>query len=207
LLTINLSTGSGSPIGSGAGRDVNVPASNSSGQVYGWTEDGDDPVLWNTAAGTITVLGASGIETRGQGLAFDNTDILYLVQDYDWNNDGQSVYTINTATGVATAVGALATLPNGIAHHGDFHPDTNLYYGIDAAGGWDGVAPRNLLVIDIGSLTLINTIPTVNNLHTLAFVPDGGLSQSIPALDTTGMAVMILIMAAASFVLLRRQSV
>lgn len=45
LITVNLSTGAGTPVGSGAGQYVNVPTANSSGQLYGWTESGDDPVL------------------------------------------------------------------------------------------------------------------------------------------------------------------
>ncbi len=204
LITINLATGAGTPVGSGAGQYVNVPASNSAGQVYGWTEETDDPVLWNTAAGTITVLGASGIDTRAEGLAFDNTDTLYLVNDYDWNDDGQSVYTINTGTGVATAVGALPSLPYGHAHHGDFHPTTNLYYGIDALLGRDGVVARNLLVINISTLTVVDTIPTVDYLQAVTFGPQVQ-AAGVPALGPAGIAFLALLLATVAVIIIRRR--
>jgi len=203
LIMIDPVTAAATTVGSGAGQLVNVPTTNSAGQVYGWTEDSDDPVLWNTAAGTVTVLGASGIDSRLQGLAFDATDTLYLVQDFDWNGDGQSVYTINTTTGAATAVGALPSLPNGYAHHGKFHPVTNLYYGIDAAGG-RLPPPRNLLVIDIGTLSVVNTIPTVDNLHTLVFMQTQQLSP-IPVLGPWSIAVLILLLASVAVILIRNR--
>ena len=134
-------------------------------------------------------------------LDFDATDTLYLVQDFNWNGDGQSVYTINTATGAATAVGALPSLPYGYAHHGKFHPVSNLYYGIDAAGGRDGPI-KNLLVIDIGTLSVVSTIPTVDNLHTLVFVEDLA-SLSIPVLGPRGIVVLILLLASVAVVLIR----
>ena len=202
LIIIDPMTAAATTVGSGAGQNVNVPTTNSAGQLYGWTEDSDDPVLWNTAAGTITVLGASGIQSRLQGLDFDATDTLYLVQDFDWNGDGQSVYTINTASGAATAVGALPGLPNGYAHHGKFHPVTDLYYGIDAAGGREG-PPRNLLVIDIGTLSVVSTIPTVDYLHTLVFLPGTAEGRAIPVLGTRSLALLILLLASVGVMLIR----
>ena len=206
LIIIDPVTAAATPVGSGSGQDVNVPAVNAAGQLFGWTESSDDPVLWNKAAGTITVVGDSGIATRLEGLDFDNTGTLYLVQDYDWNSDGQSVYTINTTTGAATAVGALTTLPNGYAHHGKFHPVTNLYYGIDAAGGRLG-PPRNLLVINVATLTLVNTIPTVDNLHTLVFLPGTFEANPIPTLGTWGLGLLILVLGAVGFVVIRSRFV
>ena len=206
LITINPSTAAATTIGTGAGQYVNVPASNSAGQLYGWTEETDDPVIWNKAAGTITVLDSGMANTRKTGLAFDASDTLYLINDYNWNQDGQSVYTINTTTGAATAVGALPGLPYNCAHHGDFHPTTNLYYGIDAAGGRDGVTARNLLVINIGTLTVVDTIPTVDNLQTLTFLPDDDTApQSIPTLSEWGMILMALMLAGSALWLIRRR--
>ena len=204
LIIIDPMTAAATTVGSGAGQLVNVPTTNSTGQVYGWTEDTDDPVLWNTATGTVTVLGASGIQSRLQGLDFDATDTLYLVQDFDWNGDGQSVYTINTTTGAATAVGALPSLPNGYAHHGKFHPVTNLYYGIDAAGG-RVAPPRNLLVIDIGTLSVVNTIPTVDYLHTLVFMPTQLQLSPIPVLGPWSIALLILLLASVAVILIRNR--
>ncbi len=157
LITIDPATAAGTPVGTGAGQFVNVPASNSAGQVYGWTEASDDAVLWDTAAGTITVLGESGVGTLRQGLAFNAADELILI------NGNTNVYTIDTTTGAGTMVGTLGV----VAHHGDFEPNSGLYYGIDAGGG----GPKNLVVADLSSFTVVDTIPTVDDLHTLTFVP------------------------------------
>ena len=157
----------------------------------------------NVSEGESESEGAESIGSRLQGLDFDATDTLYLVQDFDWNGDGQSVYTIDTTTGAATAVGALPGLPNGYAHHGKFHPVTNLYYGIDAAGG-RVAPPRNLLVIDIETLSVFNTIPTVDNLHTLVFLPDLQLSP-IPVLGPWSIAVLILLLASVAVILIRNR--
>jgi hypothetical protein len=163
LITINMTTGAGTPIGSGAGQLVNVPAVNSLGQLYGWTEQSDDLVLWNKAAGTITVPGDSGVGTAEQSLAFDNNNVLYLI------NYTSNVYTIDTATGAATLQGSIPNLgANGIAHHGDFHPGTNLLYALDATADYGST--RNLLVVNVATRQVVQTIPTVNSLHTLAFV-------------------------------------
>ncbi len=203
LIIINPATAAATQVGTGAGQLVNVPAVNAAGQLYGWTENGDDPVLWNKAAGTVTVVGSSGIASRLEGLDFDATGTLYLVQDYNWNGDGQSVYTINTTTGAATAVGALTTLPYGYAHHGKFHPVTNLYYGIDAVFGRGGYVNRNLLVINISTLTVVNTIPTVDYLHTLVFLPGTFEASPIPTLGTWGLGLLVLVLGAVGFMVIR----
>lgn len=162
LITINITTGAGTPVGTGAGQMVNVPACNAAGVLYAWTEDHDDLVLWNKAAGTATVVGESGVSTSEQGLAFDTSGVLYLVNDSDGD-----VYTINTTTGAGTSLGTLGVR----AHHGSFHPTTNLYYGLDLTADYG--ATRNLIVANVATQAVVNTIPTLNNLHTLAFV-DGG---------------------------------
>ena len=163
LITINMTTGAGTPVGTGAGQYVNVPAVNSAGQLFSWTEQTDDLAIWNKAAGTITVPGDSGVGTAQQSLAFDNNNVLYLL------NDNSSLYTINTTTGLATLLGTIPNLgANGIGHHGDFNPDNNLLYALDATADY-GTA-RNLLVINAVARQVVQTIPTINNLHTLAFV-------------------------------------
>jgi hypothetical protein len=197
LMTIDLTTGAGTPIGSGAGQLVNNPAANSAGQVYGWTESGDDPVIWNTAAGTITVLGDSGVSSYEHGVAFDNFDTLYLF------NQGVDVYTINTGDGSATLIGNVPVGGPGDAHHGDFHPVTNLYYGVDSLPE-DGVT-RNILVIDVGTLSVVNTIPTVDNLHMVTFVEDALLNLEVPVMGRYGIAALIFLMATVAVIAIRRQ--
>ena len=199
LISIDLATGAGTPIGTGAGQLVNNPAANSVGAVYGWTESGDDPVLWNTAAGTVTLVGISGISTLAHGLSFDNSDTLYLM------DDGVQVYTIDTTSGVATSVGAVTTA-TGYAHHGDFHPTTNLYYGIETTP-WDA-GPRTLVVIDAATQTVVSTIPTtIDALHVITFVEGALVSVNVPTIGSYGVAALVLLMAMIAVIVIRRQLV
>lgn len=161
LIEINTATGVGTPVGPGTGVLLNVPAFNSSGQLFAWSESYDNLVRLNAATGAIITTFPYSVGTWQTGLAFDNSNVLYLV------NGDASVYTINTATGAATLVGTIPGLPYSMAHHGDFHPVTGKYWGIDATNSY--TSSKNLLIIDIGTLTLENTISTINNLHMLAF--------------------------------------
>jgi hypothetical protein len=188
LITINPATGAGTPVGTGAGQYVNVPACSPSGALYGWTEESDDLVLWNKALGTITVI-SSPVGTANEGLAFNTAGVLYLV------NGGGPIYTINTSTGAGTLVGSIGQT----AHHGSFNPASNLYYGLDATPH-DGTSTRNLLVVNVATPAIVNTIPTVNNLFTLAFV---GNAVTIPATGHAGLLVLIALLAVAGFLALR----
>jgi DNA-binding beta-propeller fold protein YncE len=194
LITINMTTGAGTPVGAGAGQLVNVPSANSSGQLYGWTEASDDPVLWNKAAGTITVLAPSGLSTSQESLAFDNNNVLYLL------NSDQNLYTINTTTGAGTSLGAVTGLVSGLAHHGDFNPDNNRLYAISEIG--NGNNPRNLYVIDITTRNVVATLPTANDLHTLAFVTAAAL---VPTLSDWAMITFALLIAGFGLLILRRR--
>lgn len=71
--------------------------------------------------------------------------------------------TVSTTTGFPTLVGTSASP---IAHHGKFNPITDQLWAIDESYGDN---PRNIVILDIPSGTIINTLPTIDNLHTLAF--------------------------------------
>jgi DNA-binding beta-propeller fold protein YncE len=202
LITINMTTGAGTPVGTGAGQLVNVPSANSMGQLYGWTEASDDPVLWNKAAGTVTVIGESGIGTGEQSLAFDNGDVLYFL-NYDEN-----LYTINTTTGAATLVGPVSGITTGYAHHGDFNPATNQLYAINQTNDSSTPNPRALYVIDITTQSVVATLPTVDNLHTLAFTGAAAPAPaptSIPTLSEWGMILLSSLLALGTIITLRHK--
>jgi hypothetical protein len=164
LIEINKSTGAGTPIGVGFGRLVNVPTVNSLGEMFGWTEDGDDLVRIDKVTGTATVIGDNLLGTAEQGLAFDNFDILVLVNPLLLQT---GAYSVNTSTGNETLI---STIPVPRAHHGDFNPVTNYYWGIDQTNdSAAGAAARNLLVLDVTAGTVIQTLPTVDYLHAVAF--------------------------------------
>ncbi|HUT34905.1 MAG TPA: PEP-CTERM sorting domain-containing protein [Planctomycetota bacterium] len=163
LITIDLTTGVGTPIGvdgwGWGGITITCITTNSAGQMFGWSEDHDSLMSIATATGIATWVGESDLNTRAYGLSFDNSDVLWFVNE---GFENPAYYTVDPTTGAAAWQGWLASL----AHHGDFDPVSGMYYGIDNA--WEN--PRNILAIDLSTGSIISTLPTVNNLHTLAFV-------------------------------------
>lgn len=192
LLLINLTTGAGTPIGTGGvgialgDNTTALLAVNSAGQLYSWLEaNNDDLIIWNKVTGTASIVGDSGLSTGQHGLAFDNTDALHLI------NSGENIYQINTTTGGSTLLGNITpNTPNSNAHHGDFNPVSNLYYGLDTTSG---TGLRSLLVINTSTQTLVNTIASINNLHTLAFIPDV-VTESIPTLSPLSLILLSLLL-------------
>ncbi|MFT5710201.1 MAG: hypothetical protein ACI8QT_000893 [Halioglobus sp.] len=183
LITINLTTGVATEIGTGAGQLVNVPAANSSGALYGWTEDGDDPVLWDKAAGTVTVLGDAGFSSSRQSLAFDDSDTLYYV-------DRGEIRIIDTTTGISGAPLAPTGLTGADLHHGDFSSGTTLY-AITERGLTN---PRQIDILDVTTGIVSSTISAPDNLHTLAFTDGagGGSSTPVPTMTIYGLVLTML---------------
>ena len=138
------------------------PTFNSKGELFAWNNTDNSLCTIDLTTGIATYFPNSGVTALNYGLAFNNSDVLYLV-----NGGGGDVYTIDQTTGAGTSVGSISGLPNNMAHHGDFHPLTGIYWGLDNTD--DYTPTRNLLVIDIGTLTLQQSIPTLNSLHVLAF--------------------------------------
>jgi hypothetical protein len=167
LISIDPQTGAGTPIGTGWGdwsglsMAITSVSADRLGRVFAWDENPDNLVSVDKVTGTYAATGASGIGTARYGLAFDNSGVLYLVQPSD---DVLTFWAVDTATGAATLAHTIAT--SSYAHHGDFHPDSNMYYGISAT--WN---PRELLVVDMESGTF-STLPTVDDLHTITFAAD-----------------------------------
>lgn len=174
LITIDLATGAGTLVGvQGWGMEpiavvTNITV-NSSGQIYGWTEEGDDLVRINKGTGIATVVGVSGLSTWANGLAFTSNNTLKMI-----NGDGRYYY-INTSSGAATYLGDISPGVEETAHHGDFHPDTDIYYGIrNDEWPWDN-SSSNLLTANLDTGSVLSMVPTAFDLHTLAFVDVPGL--------------------------------
>ena len=194
LIEINLVTGVGTPVPSPDGkpnwggadpRAITNITIDSHGQMYGFSEfdpsevDPDDVlVIIDKGTGIPTGVGGDLANTATYGLSFDKDDTLYLI-----NFDGR-YYTLDTGTGTATEVGfihdGITFAPNGdpigtVAHHGDFHPVTNLYYGINSKVQPGSNTPdvRSLVVADLSEGTTVT--PTIvgafeDRIHTLAFI-------------------------------------
>ena len=179
LITINRTTGAGTIVGCGptSGEGPALLTSNSSGQLYSWLESStDDLISWNKATGVYSApIGDSGLSTGGHTLAFDNSNVLYLLQ-----ND--ALYTINTATGASTLV------HTGVAsgHHGDFHPTTNRLYVISSVDD-----PRTIRVIDVATGSLASEFAAPDGLHTLAFASASAPPASVAAVPTLSQWMML----------------
>lgn len=189
LATINLETAavtiiSASDVATDLG-DNAVPllAIDSGGNLFGWLEaSSDDLLLWNKADGTAAIVGDAGLSTATHSLSFNAADELLLI-----NFDG-NVYEIDTSTGGSTSVGSIS----GIAHHGNFRPSNDLFYGIDDSYGNN---PRNIVVLDMSTLNVVDTLPTADDLHVIEFVTQGervGVPLASPAVLAL-LAVLLLL--------------
>jgi hypothetical protein len=163
LIEIDPNSGAGTPVGvDGWGLTyayiaVNNVTVNSQGEMFAWWDGPDGLVSIDKTSGVATLVGESGVATFTNGLAFDNADVLYLV-----NVDGP-VYTVDPTTGAATYTGKIGTN----AHHGDFDPSSNLYYGIS---GYPQSEPQALVVADLSTNTVIASFDELDDdIHTVAF--------------------------------------
>lgn len=176
LLTINTSTGAGSLVNGGFGLNNVLLASDSDGDLYGWFDpSNDDLTAINKVTGAASIVGESGVGTARHGLAFEANDVLYM------HNIGGSFYTVNPLTGATTYMGSTGRN----AHHGDFNPETNYYYGVGDGG--------ELVILDlVGGGNYIGSVTTsMGGLHTLAFVsdvPEAGTTVLLLGISVLGLA-------------------
>lgn len=153
LLSIDIATGAGTVIGY-AGMGINLPTVNSSGDMFAFTEDNDNLISVNKTTGAAINLGDGVGSTANGGMAFDGSDVL-------WYNNSGAFETMNTTTGASTYISNLGQT----AHHGDFHPITDKYWGIDTTRS----NTPNLLVCDARTAVIEQTLPTFPMAHTICF--------------------------------------
>jgi hypothetical protein len=164
LIIIDEETGEGAPVddgttdwGQAAGYSISNITIDSDGNIYGWADDTDELVTIDKDTGEATVL-AAGIAAIDLGLSFDKIDSLFLI---DSTGDLYVFADDDTFHG-----------PGGdndtTARHGDFHTTSNIYYGINNTG----TDTRELVIVDVyrAAENLQETIETIDQLHTLAFI-------------------------------------
>jgi len=183
LITIDITTGAGTPVDlaapnfglAGDPSPVHSITIHSNGRMVGWYDEFGGPtdtfVTLNKATGVATEFPDTGIDTSANGLSFDGAGIL-------WNIDSprrvglgapptQTAYRLDPATG--KPLGSVSLTPPTMAALGDFNPATNLYYGLKFTP-FDPAQVTSITVVNLGTGTVTTLGPTVNNLHTLAFV-------------------------------------
>src|SRR5690606_3686874 len=175
LVTLDLETGAATvvaPLLEAAMAHGPVPslAFTSDGSLYGWSEDGDDPVKIDKVTGEVTVLGDSGVSSWGHGMWTTPDDTLWFI-----NGDGD-VYTVAPDTGVVTLVHEPSVLeeshPNpqlDLQLRGDRNPVTGRYWGVLSNSALNIVQA----VIDAEQARFIAGTPFVGPplTHNLAFAP------------------------------------
>jgi hypothetical protein len=187
LHSLNKTTGMATEIGD---TDSQIPdiAFDSSGTLFGWSEDGDDLVTINLTTGLATKVGESGIATRATGLAFNSADALFLF-------DGKNLRTLNPNTGLGTSFVFLGEVfNNSLAFN-----STDVLYAIQRTGG-----TTLLKTVDVttGAITDIGDIG-VAKISAIAFEP-GSLVEPVPTLTEWGICTLILVLAGAAFLHVRK---
>jgi hypothetical protein len=169
LISIDLTTGAGTLIGSTSSQIPDISFS-SSGVLYGWVEFGvafDQLATIDLTTGAVTAF-APSTGTSNTGLAFAPNGTLYL-------KPGGSLYTLDPTTGVSTFVTSLSTNPqnllafdstgtmfSGIRNSGTFtlvtiDPTTGTVtsIGSNGAGSISAIAFQPLAIPEPGSIALM----------------------------------------------------
>lgn len=178
ILSVDPATGTATVIGAtGIIRTARTLTFDSAGNLWGWSENGDDPVTIDKTTGAATVVGP-GTGTGRQVMAFDSANNLILIQ-------GTSVYTIDQGTGVATLNSTLTTDPgNGGA---GFHPTTGELWASDTSGQTlDSV----IRVTDVAGDTSITIDTDITYLIALTFGNTGPTTNAIPTLSFWGLMLL-----------------
>lgn len=169
LISIDLQTGAGADIGqlidgTQTAADLTFAVD---GTLYGWIEPGDQLATIDLTTGAATLVGPSGLNTFGSGIAMSSASDLYLTGGGD---DG-TLNIINTTTGMTDSLIAL------VGGSGLSQPINALSF--DAGGTLFGSRGTNcfpclsadLLAIDTttGNITVLGQ--SVNKLDAIVFHP------------------------------------
>ncbi|MGD9007687.1 MAG: hypothetical protein PVG41_07185 [Desulfobacteraceae bacterium] len=164
LIVIDRATGVGTAVstsdwGQGAGFSVSNITIDSDGNMVGWADNTNQLVAIDKETGEITQFIDTSVSAAEFGLSYAKYNLLYLVNNGDSGDlyvfvDEDQDFTDGPSVGYE-------------GRQGDFHPTTNLYYGIDHTG----TDTRSLVTIYVAGDedNFQETFETVDQLHTLAF--------------------------------------
>jgi hypothetical protein len=197
LLTIDVTSGAASVIGSSVLENVITLACDVSGNLYAWWKGPnpaipmDDLASIDKATGQATRINDSRMTTTASGMAFDrrtrgadaSTNVLHFINGYDL-----TYWQVNAKTGLATKQGELTL--EFLGSHGDINPDSSAlqYYQPELERQTVDVNAR-IQVIDLATRTVASVLRTsLNDLHTLAFAvpPPGGPAWRCTQTCSTG---------------------
>jgi len=185
------------------------------------TDNGGELVTVDRATGLATGVGPFGSTDSIRGLAYDPVgDVLYGI-------DRVNLYTIDRGSGAATAVGTHLAPSNGAGMGLEYDPATGTLYATFSQGGEEegpagrelsnraGVQPSAGTGIETTDFYTIDTVsgvatlvgPTgVQRLDGLAGIPTTTTWVEVPTLGAAGLATLLVALAAAAFLTLRRRA-
>jgi hypothetical protein len=173
LITINITTGAGTLVGSFGGPGMTDIAFGQDGTLYGWSDRLSASSLYtiNLTTGVATKVSTSGLTDNGAGFTISNAGTAYLA---DAGASGV-LRTVNLTTGLTTDGATLSGAPStvGSIHALSFDSSGNLF-GINLADGGPhtpGSPPDNAFLVAINPTTgaVTNVGQTVSGLDAFAF--------------------------------------
>lgn len=182
LITINPFTGRGKPVDPtvanfglpGDPSPIHSIAVDPFGHMVAWYDEFPPPdtyVRIDQRTGIATEFPDTGINTSQNGVAFGEFNLLWNIDAPRFQADGsqtQTAYVLNPFNG--RKFSSILLSPPTPAALGDFRPGTNLYYGLNFDNASPAPRPATIEVVDPLAGTVTDLGPTVDDLHTLAFV-------------------------------------
>lgn len=175
LVRIDQTTGKATPIGSLRGDPTNTDPVNditftSDGTLYGWERTSNDLVTIDKVTGLATVVGDSGLNTFGNGIAADATDTIWVAP----RGDKEALYTVDRATGAVTAGPTMSGVQG----------ESISALAFDAAGALFGAHVRTGSSSGAAQLININT--------TTGLITPLGPSRGLDAIEFVDVSVVTL---------------
>jgi hypothetical protein len=127
----------------------------------------DTYVRIDKTTGIATEFPNTGINTAQNGISFGEFNVLWNINRPDPTTGQQNAILLNPFNGLPVFLQPLN--PPAIAALGDFHPVSQLYYGLNFTG-FSADGTTLIEVIDVPNGVVKTLGQTVNFLHAIAFV-------------------------------------